>query len=486
MADVEPGQMPLAASPEALAETQQSEQLAAVNIYLLTVAGGMGIGYLVLAATSGSIIAPPLFIVPLYLLLWRINNLKRLVWISTIAGTLGTLSLLVGLHLVNGSGSPFVVLIPLALITFLVFYEGRGFVFASIALLLSYMLIIVVEVSGIMPAPQTMTASQLATITPILTITSTAVSALILYFSVERHRAARKRALDQAKILTSLNHELLANRQLQQRISGEVTVSVQQLNQAIEVQARGEEQQAEAVLAVSASAEQLASEAKSIAERAQAVSGLAVLANDEAISSTKLITDAVAAADQVYANVASVVSLTTNLSEQIKAIDKVIALLDRVAQQTHILSLNAAIEAAAVEETHAGRRFMIIAQEVQSLAAGAKASAAQVAAITSQIAHSAMLTTQATQEGMIETARSVALLHQATTSVRRSSERVAESEGETRSILASTNEQQTISHEVASTLRQMSGVAQEIANGGQQLQGVSMRLNELVIRLEQG
>lgn len=486
MADVEPGQMPLAASSEALAETQQREQLAAVNIYLLTVAGGMGIGYLVLAATSGSIIAPPLFIIPLYLLLWRINNLKRLAWISTTAGTLGTLSLLVGLHLVNGGGSAFVVLIPFALITFLVFYEGRGFVFASIALLLSYILIIVVEVSGIMPAPQTMTVAQLTSITPILTIASTAVSALILYFSMERHRVARKRALDQAEIVTNLNHKLLANRQLQQRISGEVTVSVQELNLAIEVQARGEEKQAEAVLAVSANAEQLAIEAKSIADRAHAVSRLVSTANDEAISSTKLINAALAAADQVYANVANVVSLTTNLSEQIKEIDKVIALLDRIAQQTHILSMNAAIEAAAVDETLAGRRFTIIAQEVQSLAAGAKASASQVTVITSQIAHSATLTTQATQEGLIETARSAALLHQATTSVRRSSEQVAESEGETRSILASTNEQQTISHEVASNLRQMSGVAQEIADGGQQLQRVSMRLNELVTRLEQG
>lgn len=112
------------------------------------------------------------------------------------------------------------------------------------------------------------------------------------------------------------------------------------------------------------------------AEVASSTSEETALIAQQGMSSLKSAVDTSA---RIAAQVADATSLIGQLNAQSKNIEEIVATISAIADQTNLLALNAAIEAARAGEQ--GRGFAVVADEVRSLAARTSKSTSEIAAV---------------------------------------------------------------------------------------------------------
>jgi methyl-accepting chemotaxis protein len=142
----------------------------------------------------------------------------------------------------------------------------------------------------------------------------------------------------------------------------QMRAAAQQISEAAGHTAHGAEIQARRAEGAAEAASQLASATHRIAENAEGTNAASVEVQVAVEGSAKLV-----------------VSLGDRLSE----IDRVVALVERIADQTNLLALNASIEAARAGEHGVG--FAVVADEVRRLAQHSAGSAGEIAALSRAI-----------------------------------------------------------------------------------------------------
>jgi methyl-accepting chemotaxis protein len=272
---------------------------------------------------------------------------------------------------------------------------------------------------------------------------------------------------------------------LAQQIQGssvEVAAAANSVNQVASELASGSSQQAASVVEITAAMEELARTASQIAANASELARLAEAAEVSGDSGAAAVEEAVAGVEEVQKRIGGIANRADTLGARSKEIYRVLDLITDIAQETHILSLNAAIEAAAAGDH--GRRFSVVAEEVRRLAQRSQESVESVRNLLDDFAGSLRATVVATEEGSKEAARVLERGRAAAAAIEELKAASAATSRVAREISAATQQQNAASDEVVLTLKEVSQVVQRMADGLKQFSHTADRLDALGLAIQ--
>ncbi|MGE0680211.1 MAG: methyl-accepting chemotaxis protein [Candidatus Binatia bacterium] len=161
--------------------------------------------------------------------------------------------------------------------------------------------------------------------------------------------------------------------------------------------ASGAAETSTAIAQTTTTVEEVKQTAQVSSQKAKFVSDSAQKTSQVAQTGKKAVEAAVDGMRRIQVQMESIAESIVKLSEQSQAIGEIIATVNDLAEQSNLLAVNAAIEAAKAGEQ--GKGFAVVAQEVKSLAEQSKQATTQVRTILNDIQKATTAAVLATEQG---------------------------------------------------------------------------------------
>jgi len=240
--------------------------------------------------------------------------------------------------------------------------------------------------------------------------------------------------------------------------------------------------QQEETLQVAAAIEEMTSTAKDVAQNTTTAAD----ASQDAEAIIETGGDAVRRAVDAINGVSSQVQVAgesiNRLHESSNNISTVINVIKGIAEQTNLLALNAAIEAARAGEQ--GRGFAVVADEVRTLAQRTQESTAEIESMIKQFQSDSSKAYEQMNDGRESVETSVMLVNEVSEQLQNITSANMKISDMTVQIAAATEEQVAVSEDVAQKMQLIGDKSQSAATGGEQIAGAAHEQAMLASTLE--
>ncbi|AKJ08118.1 methyl-accepting chemotaxis protein [Archangium gephyra] len=247
-------------------------------------------------------------------------------------------------------------------------------------------------------------------------------------------------------------------------------------------QVAGAQEQGSAVAETVSTVEEIVQMSEEAAGRARAVSESARHSEEVGRNGRRAVDEAITSMTTVREQVESIASRILALAEQAQAIGDIITTVNDISEQTHMLALNASIEASRAGEH--GRGFAVVAAEVKALADQSKKATTQVRQILGQIQKATQGAVMTTEEGTKSVATATRVVTQAGTHIQTLSELLAQASLTAAQISASASQQATGTGQIRQAMRDVSQATQQTLTSIRQTERAVQELNVMGQKLK--
>ncbi|QQZ40844.1 methyl-accepting chemotaxis protein [Pseudomonas sp. SK3(2021)] len=276
-----------------------------------------------------------------------------------------------------------------------------------------------------------------------------------IHGSIREVSSATEHVNEVALRVVSASNSSMLNSDEQASRTNSVAAAINQLGAAAQEIARN-----------AAQASQQASDARSLAEDGQQVVDRSILAMNQ-------LSDMISASSS---NIETLNSKTVNIGQ-------ILEVITSISQQTNLLALNAAIEAARAGE--AGRGFAVVADEVRNLAHRTQESAQQVQTMIEELQVGARESVSTMSNSQRHSQDSVEIANQAGQRLNSVTQRIGEIDGMNQSVATATEEQTSVVESINMDITEINTLNQEGVENLQSTLRACSDLEQQAARLKQ-
>lgn len=290
---------------------------------------------------------------------------------------------------------------------------------------------------------------------------------------------------DHKKIKDSINQlgESLETviRDVTEAVSATASASSQISSSSEEMAAGAQEQSAQAT-EVAGAVEQMTTTILETTKNASQANQEAKSAGDMASEGGKVVEDTVHGMNRIAEVVSKAAGTVRDLGKSSDKIGEIIQVIDDIADQTNLLALNAAIEAARAGEQ--GRGFAVVADEVRKLAERTTKATKEIASMISTIQKETGGAVESMEEGTQEVEKGRELANRAGESLRKIIDSSRSVVDVINQVATASEEQSSAAEQISKNIESISSVTQQSAAGTQQIARAAEDLNRLTDNLQ--
>jgi methyl-accepting chemotaxis protein len=264
--------------------------------------------------------------------------------------------------------------------------------------------------------------------------------------------------------------------------SGLVVAATSEITSSSSDVSRGAKEQTDQIGQVSTAIEQMAATIVESSKNAGEVTEASRTAADTATSGGQIVSDTIQGMQRIASVVRDSAESITKLAESADQIGEIIGVIDDIADQTNLLALNAAIEAARAGEQ--GRGFAVVADEVRKLAERTGKATREITGMIKGIQEKTEEAVQSMETGIQEVDKGREMADRAGKSLTEIVTVSQQVQDMIQQIATAAEEQSVAAEQISKNVENVASIAKESASGAGQSEAAAGELNRQAEELQ--